>query len=263
MRAYKAIFRSRISVLFQYRAAALAGMATQAFWAFVNVMILGAFYSQSDAVQPITFLQATTFVWLSQSLIQLIPWNLDKEIEAQIRSGQVATELVRPFDLYWYWYVRSVAMRCVPTLLRSIPLFVIAFLFGELPPPVSWEAFFGFFASCVNALFLSASITTLIIISLFWTLAGEGVERLMPHVAVLLCGLVAPLPLFPDWFQPFLSWQPYRGIIDIPTRIYMGMIQGDEIIFYLGFQLVWTGLLILFGRILLSKAMRCFVVQGG
>ena len=94
MRAYAAILRGRLAVLFQYRAAALAGLATQVFWGIVKIMILTAFYAQSASGLPLSLAQAITFVWLGQALLQLLPWNMDREIEAQVKNGNVAYDLV-------------------------------------------------------------------------------------------------------------------------------------------------------------------------
>ena len=45
MNSYVAIFKCRISALFQYRAAALAGCCDQVFWGLMRVMIFTAFYA--------------------------------------------------------------------------------------------------------------------------------------------------------------------------------------------------------------------------
>lgn len=263
MKPYLALLKARAMVLFQYRAAALAGLATQVFWGIIKVMILQAFFAQSTAPQPMTLAQAMTFIWLGQLLLQLLPWNIDKEVEAQIKSGDVAYELIRPLDLYWSWYQRALAMRVVPTFLRAFILFFVAGLFFDLSSPVSVEAFFGFLSSIFLACFLSAAITALVIISLFWTISGEGIVRLLPHIVILFSGMLVPLPLFPDWMQPIMNIQPFRGIIDIPSRIYTGMIPTDEIVFYLGFQLLWILFFIGVGRYLMSRAIKRFVIQGG
>lgn len=263
MRAYLAIFKCRIAALFQYRAAALAGLCTQLFWGLIKVMIMTAFYAGTGSSQPISLAQAATFIWLGQALLQLIPWNIDKEIEEQVKNGNVAYELVRPVDLYWLWYARAMAMRIVPTLLRCIPIFIIAGLFFGLSSPVSWQACVAFALSLIFSACLSASITTLIVITLFWTISGEGVKRLMPHFVVLLSGMIVPLPLFPDWMQPFLSIQPFRGIIDIPCRLYTGIIPSSEALFYLSFQLLWTVFFVVAGKMLIHKAVKRFVIQGG
>lgn len=263
MKAYLAILYVRMATLFQYRGAAFAGIATQIFWAIIKIMILTAFYAQASASQPISLAQAITFIWLGQALLALLPWNIDKELEVQVKNGNISYELIRPLNLYGLWYARAFAIRTVPTAMRCIPVFMIAILFFGLSAPISWTAFLAFGISLIFGSFLSAAITTLITISLFWTISGEGVQRLMPHVALLLSGLIVPLPLFPEWFQPFLSLQPLRGVIDIPCRLYTGVIPVQETFYYLGFQLIWILILVGVGRWLMGRALRQIVIQGG
>ncbi|HEV8051371.1 MAG TPA: ABC-2 family transporter protein [Parachlamydiaceae bacterium] len=263
MKAYLAILYVRMVTLFQYRGAAFAGVATQIFWAMIKTMILTAFYAQAPTSQPISLTQAITFIWLGQALLALLPWNIDKELETQIKNGNVSYELVRPINLYSLWYARAFAIRTVPTIMRCIPVFIIAILFFELSAPISWAAALAFAISLIFGSFLSTAITTLIIISLFWTISGEGIQRLMPHVALLLSGLIVPLPLYPEWLQPFLNLQPLRGVIDIPSRLYTGVIPAHEAFYYLGFQLIWILILVGIGRWLMGRALKQIVIQGG
>ncbi|MFA6915126.1 MAG: hypothetical protein WC222_01900 [Parachlamydiales bacterium] len=263
MRAYLALFKARFSTLVQYRSAAFAGFCAQVFWGMINVMVFTAFYQNSNADTPITLTQAITFVWIGQALLRLVPWDIDKEVEAMIKNGSVAYELVRPIDLYWLWFSRAAAMRVTPTILRALPLFICAWLFLDLPAPISMTAGVAFIVSVGGAMFLSSAITTLVALTLFWTISGEGIVRLLPHVAVILCGLVVPLPLFPDWLQPMVSWQPFRGIIDIPSRIYSGVIPTSDAPFYILFQLAWAVGIVLFGKMLIKVALKKLVIQGG
>jgi ABC-2 type transport system permease protein len=263
MRAYTAIFKGRLAVLLQYRLAAFAGLSTQVFWGLIKIMILQAFFAHSTAPQPISLAQAIEFIWIGQALLQLLPWNLDKDIEAQVKTGHVAYELVRPLNLYWLWFFRSMALRLIPTVMRSIPLVCIAGLFFGLILPVSWAAAGLFTVSLIFATLLSSAMTTLVVISLFWTVSGEGVQRLLPHLTMLLSGMVLPLPLFPDWMQPLLSIQPFRGIIDIPVRLYTGIIPSHEAVYYLAFQCVWLLIFVVAGRWLMNVALKRISIQGG
>lgn len=262
MNGYLAILKIRMKALLQYRAAAFAAICTQAFWGIMTVMIYRAFYA-NESSEPISLTQTITFIWLGQALLQLLPWSIDKEIEAQVRNGNVAYELVRPVDLYRLWYARSFALRFAPTFMRCVPVFVVGGCFFGLAAPVSLSAALAFFLSVLFALFLSSAITTVVLISLFWTISGEGIQRLLPHFTILFSGMVVPLPLFPSWMQPVLNVQPFRGVMDIPCRLYTGVIPAAEAIYYFAFQLGWTFLFILFGKWLLQKAMKKFVVQGG
>lgn len=263
MRPYVAILKCRFSALFQYRAAALAGLCTQTFWGLIKMMVFTAFYSQTSDHQPMSLEQAITFIWIGQALIQLLPWNLDKEVEEQVKTGSVAYELVRPLDLYWLWFSRSLAIRLVPTAMRCVPIFLMAGLFFGLEAPHSFASGVAFACSLCFSAFLSSSITTFVIISLMWTISGEGLQRLLPHIVVLFSGMIVPLPLFPDWMQPFLSLQPFRGIMDIPSRLYTGLIPVHEAFYYLGFQLLWCLVLIIMGRMLIKQGLKRLVIFGG
>ena len=83
--------------LLQYRAAALAGFGTQLFWGFIRVMIFKAFYLSTTDSQPMELDDVITYVWLGQAFLVFIPWNVDREIQALIRSGAVTYELLRPW----------------------------------------------------------------------------------------------------------------------------------------------------------------------
>ena len=61
------------------------------------------------------FAQVASYVWLGQALLAMLPWNVDAEIRAMIRSGAVAYELCRPIDLYGLWFARALAQRTAPT----------------------------------------------------------------------------------------------------------------------------------------------------
>jgi ABC-2 type transport system permease protein len=261
--SYFAIFCIRSAALLQYRAAAMAGLATQFFWAFMYVMIFKAFYSEARTLEPLSLAQTLTFIWVGQSIMPLLPWRSDKDTESQIRSGQVAYELIRPVHLYGVYYARSLALRLTPMLMRCLPIWVIAGFFLDLQAPVSWVACVWFAISVLLATLLSASITTAAAITLFWTLSGDGIKRLLPHCASLLSGNLIPLPLFPSWMQGFLNVQPFRGIIDIPCRIYTGVIPLSEVPMYLGFQVGWTLVFVYAGHLLLGKATSRLSIQGG
>jgi len=262
MKGYLAVFKIRMKALFQYRAAAFAGIFTQLFWGIIQIMVFRAFYKQFSDLEPISLSQTITFIWIGQALLQLLPWSLDEEVEMQIKSGNVAYELVRPVQLYGLWFVRSLAIRLIPTAMRSFPIFVICGFLG-LKLPVSLEAGGVFCLSVIFALFLSSAITTLVLISLFWTVSGEGIQRLLPHCVILFSGMIIPLPLFPSWMQPFLNIQPFRGVMDIPCRLYTGIIPASDALYYLGFQLGWAFVFFALGQLIMKKALKQFIVQGG
>jgi len=263
MRAYAAILSSQYRTLLQYRAAAIAGVATQIFFGLVRMMIFDAFYRSSAAPQPMSHDETVTYIWLGQAFLLLTILGPDNDIAALIRTGNVAYEMTRPIDLYTLWFTRAVSGRAAPLTMRAIPIFIVAGLFFGLHPPASIGSAALFMLSLFGALLLAASIVALLTISMLWTISGEGIARLAPAPIFFFSGIAIPLPLFPDWIQRFSAVLPVRGLIDTPLRIYMNHLSGVEAIAAVAHQFAWTVALVIIGRVILARGLRKLVVQGG
>jgi viologen exporter family transport system permease protein len=267
---YLAIIAARFRSLLQYRAAALGGLFTQTFFGLVRIMILAAFYAASSTPAPMTLSRVVGYVWLGQATLLLVPWRADRDVADQIRSGTVVYELTRPLDLYGLWFARSIAWRTAPVLLRMLPMFVIAMVIvplvapgWELAPPPSAAAFAMWILCFAGAVLVSSALTTLMSVTMMWTLTGDGVPMLLATCATMFGGLVIPLPLFPEWAKPVLYALPFAGMLDLPSRVFTGDIAAGTAIWVLAHQLAWTLALAGFGRWLLGRGIRRLVVQGG
>jgi ABC-2 type transport system permease protein len=271
LRPYVAVLSARFRMLLQYRAAALAGFATQLFWGAIKVMILAAFYAVATGAQPMTFTQVVAYVWLGQALLGLLPWNVDPELQEKMLTGSVAYELLRPLDLYTFWFARTMALRTATTTLRMVPmLVVVGFILPlvglgawSLPPPAGAVSALLFVVSMSVTILLASAITMILHIALIWTLSGRGFNSIMTGLVILLSGMVVPLPLFPDALQDVLYWQPFRGLADVPFRIYSGNIAASAAGLEILLQLVWTALIVGVGYLVLDRARARVVVQGG
>jgi ABC-2 type transport system permease protein len=263
MTAYWAVVSARFRMHLQYRAAALAGIGTQLFFGLVMVMVYGAFYRSTTRPQPMTYPEVVTYIWLGQALLGLLPWSLDLEMLSVIRSGNVAYELLRPVDLYSFWFLRIMGGRLAGTLLRAVPQFLLAGLFLGMQPPASPASGAAWAASTVAAVLLGCAISTVGGISMLWTVSGQGAAELIPTLVVVFSGMVVPLPFFPDWAQRFLDFLPFRGLVDVPFRLYLGHLPPSRAVPLVAQQLLWTAALVGFGRWLLARGTRRVVVQGG
>jgi len=267
MRAYLSIIKIRFILLLQYRTAALAGICTQFLFGFVRVMVFEAFYNSSDITQAFTYSQTVSYIWMSQALLGMLPWNGDRQLQTMIRSGNVAYELCRPLNIYNQWYSRSLALRTAPTILRAIPMFIITIFFlpvrYRLSLPESPTLFIAWLLVTVAALLLSASITNLINVSTIWTISGLGVDRLLPALVMFFSGMIVPLPLFPEWMQRILGLLPFSGLVDIPMRFFTGNLCLNSLMPMLFLQLFWTVIFIILGKFLIVRGLKKVVIQGG
>ena len=200
LRGYRAILSARFRMLLQYRVAAIAGLGTQIFFGLLRIMILGAFYAMPRAGSaPMNWNEVVTYIWLGQATLMILPTWTDGEVRSMILSGSIVYELAKPLDIYTLWFVRNIAGRTAPMLLRAIPMLLIAALFFGLKAPASPAAGFLWLVSTASAVALSSAIGTLILISILWTLSGRGISDLMAPLTWTLSGILIPLPLFPAW----------------------------------------------------------------
>ncbi len=263
MSPYWAVFKARCAVMLQYRTAALAGFATQLFWGLILVMVYTAFYRSSPGPKPMTLPQVVSYVWLGQALLLVLPWSTDRDLLQLIRDGGVGYELARPAGLYWMWFSRFLATKAVPMAMRSIPMFALAMPFLGLQPPASLSAALAFAAAMGAGVVLSVSIVTCLNMMHFWTVSGEGASQMLTVVTFLFSGSYIPLPLLPDWLQPAVRFLPFRGLMDVPFRLYLGQLKAGGLPGFLLAQCCWIALFVLLGQLLLRAGLKRVVIQGG
>jgi ABC-2 type transport system permease protein len=263
--AYLAFFRARLRMLLQYRSAAWAGVVTQIVFGWILVSMRGAFYAHSKQIPPMPYAEMVTYTWLGQALFAMTPYlgNPDPEVRESIRSGNIAYDLTRPVDIHTVWWVRNMASRLAPTLLRSGPVVILALWFFRMQPPPSVLAFLCFLLAMMGALLLISSLITLLLTCMFWTTSGDGLMRLTPALSSTLSGQILPLSLFPDSIQPLLKFLPFSGMVDAPYRFWSGGNPPEAIGGVLLHQLLWTLCFVLLGRFLLRRGMQRLVVAGG
>lgn len=267
MKKYYSFFRLRFSMGLQYRAAALAGIFTQAFWGGMEVMIFRAFYKSDPGAFPMSIQATTSYIWLQQAFLALfMGWIMEYEIFESIKNGDVAYELCRPIQIYHMWFARNMALRLSKAVLRCMPILLVAALIPApygISLPASWLSAFLFLVGMVLGLFVTVAFSMLIFVSAFFTISPDGVKMVAVSALDLLAGSIIPLPFFPDGIRRILELLPFASMQNVPLRIYSGDLAGADAIRSLSLQLFWLIIMIFGGRLLMNRASGKIVVQGG
>lgn len=267
MKQYLSFFKLKFAVGLQYKAAALAGIATQIFFGFVFIMVYVAFYSSGTNNTDISLNEIVPYLWLNQAFLSLIfVWHKDNEILSMIRKGDVAYELCRPQNLYIMWFVRILASKLSAALLRCVPLLIMAFLLPapyNLTLPPNFTAFIFFLISfCISA-FLVTALVTIMYILVFYSIDSKGIMGIYCSIAEILAGQTIPIPLFPGFLKAIAVVLPFAYISDFSFRIYSGNIAGVAITQGLIVQIAWLIISIILGVLLTNKILKRVAVQGG
>ena len=267
MKKYMAIFRIRFINALQYRAAALAGMATQFAWGFMEIFAFAAFYRAHPGAFPMEFSQTVSYIWMQQAFLALfMMWFWENDIASAISEGSIAYEMVRPVDLYNRWFCQASANRLARTALRCAPILIVALIVPEpyrMTIPPNAGQLLSFLLSAMLSLGVVVAFSMLMYISLFYTLSPMGMRLIVAVVADFLAGATVPLPFFPEPIRAVAELLPFAAMQNMPLLIYSGNITGTDALKGIALQVFWVVALLLTGRFLMSRALKKVVVQGG
>ena len=97
----------------------------------------------------------------------------------------------------------------------------------------------------------------------FWITEIRGPVTFYVLVAGLLGGHLVPVQLFPGWLQAVAYATPFPAIIQWPIDLVTGQASGWAALGVVAGQLGWAVVLLGLGRLVLGRATRRLVVQGG
>ncbi|MCL2404975.1 MAG: ABC transporter permease [Defluviitaleaceae bacterium] len=267
IKPYLALFRIRFTNSLQYRAAAFAGLVTQFSFGFMFILAFAAFYRTNPDAFPMTFQQTVSYIWLQQAFLALFfLWFYENSIFESIESGSIAYEMVRPMDLYSRWYSVTAANRISRTVLRCAPLLVVALLLPHpyrLVIPGDIVQLGLFFLSMVLSLGVVLSLSMLVYISAFYTVNGAGTRLIIAVMSDFLSGGIIPIPFFPGTVRLVVELLPFGSMQNMPLLIFSGHIYGVAALRGIGLQIFWIVVLIIIGRLWMSRALKRVITQGG
>ena len=188
----------------------------------------------------VTFVQlwSTTFAATGQSVIDgfsvsdlvwylvitevvaLSPPRIAQTVDTQVRTGDIAYALARPYSLplyhvAWYWGDTLVRMP-VNALVGG----AVAFL-AVGPPPTSVGAIFATLVLWIGGITLKALIEMLIGLSAFWVEDTAPIEWIYAKLLYTIGGLLLPLDLFPGWLAAISRSLPFAAIMYAPARAFV------------------------------------------
>ena len=111
---YFSLYRLKAMQETQYRAAALGGLVTQAFFGLLYVFLYTALFRGENQAE---LAETITYVWLQQMFFRVLLMN-DTELIQQVMTGGLAYAVLRPVDQYRFAFVRNMAQRHVNALMR-------------------------------------------------------------------------------------------------------------------------------------------------
>lgn len=246
-----------------YRAATFAGVFTNTMFGFFRAAVLIALFAARDTVGGYDLADALTFVFIGQGLLMTVYLWGWWDIALQVRSGDIVTDLTRPFDFQGYWLAMDLGRAFYHAVFRGIPPFVVGAIVFDLKLPDGVVLWCAFVVSVVLAVCVSFAMRFILNLAAFWLLDYRGVGALVSGVWTVLSGFAIPIAFFPGGLGLVAQALPFAAVIQVPIDVFLGKYGGIELLAMLAGQLGWALALLALGRLMLASATRRVVTQGG
>jgi ABC-2 type transport system permease protein len=265
VRVYVEVARRAFARQATYRVATAAGVFTNTVFAFLMAYVLLAVYGDRPVINGFGAADAVTFTFVAQGLFSVVALLAGSgEQSSRIKTGAVAVDLYRPVDYQGYWAAMSAGEAAYSLVFRGIPPVVIGvLLFDGVRLPPGPQAAVGFAASVVLALAASASFRFVLESLAFWLLDARGPAQIVHTVAGFLSGSFVPTFLFPPALLAANRFLPFEAMLQWPIEVYLGARTGAGLAATLAAQAAWAVALAAGARLVLRRAVRKVVVQGG
>jgi ABC-2 type transport system permease protein len=246
-----------------YRSAYIAGMLTNAFFGALRSFVYIGVYGAGGAVAGFTLQDAISYTWVTQSLISVgAGWIISRDLMNSIRSGDVVTDLSRPWNFYAYWLSLSLGERGFNLLVRGALTYLagVVFFGARIPEP---RELLAFAAAIGLALILSFAFSFIVNMSAFWLLDSSGIMMMANVMLSFFSGFLLPIAFFPPALAAVARALPFQAITGLPAQIFLGQIAGPALAGALLLQVFWMLVLVGVGLLMLRAAVKKVVIQGG
>lgn len=246
-----------------YPAATIAGLFTNTVFGFMRAYVLLALFQHRELIGGYDTTATLTYTWLTQAMIMTVfIWGWT-DLALRIRSGDIATDLVRPVHPLRAALAFDIGRAVYHALFRGIPPLLIGAAAFQLTSPPDALVWIAFVASVGLAVATSFAFRALYNLPALWLLDHRGPMVLGALVASLFSGFFIPVSFFPDWLASVARATPFPSMLQIPVDIFVGVTSGPEILLALASQLAWAVALLFLAHYLFSLGLRRLVVQGG
>lgn len=246
-----------------YRAAALAGLLTNVVFGLLRAAVLLALYGERRAVAGMSTQDAVTYVALTQAVIAYLSIFGWYDLMNSVHSGEIATDLLKPMNLYTFWLARDLGRAATALLWRAIPIVACYSLLFDMTYPTNVGQGAALIVAMVLSWLVSFSWYFLVNLTAFWTPYAAGIGRFGFVIIWFFSGFLMPLRFYPDWLNRLASLTPFPHMLNTVIEIYLGAVGPGQVLPALLLQALWALGLIGLGQLLLRVGVRRLVILGG
>lgn len=264
MRVYAELAAAAFRQYSTYRVATAAGVFTNSVFGLIRASVLLATVDLAGGdLNGYTPIRAATYTWLGQALLAPIEVFGTREIADRVKSGDIATDLLRPVSLLPMLLAQKYGRAGFQLIFRGIPPLLIGGLITGISLPTSPLTWILGFASLALAIAVSFLFDAMVNLTAFWLIENRGLETLARSLVLLLSGNMVPVAWFPAWLGAIAAASPFPSMVQTPIDLISGRVTEVDALRAIGIQVAWLVILTLAAQAMLRTGQRRLEVQGG
>ena len=266
MTVYLKLFRNAFRSHFAYKIDAVFRAIRQSITMLVQISVWLALYAFRDGAGiGANNIGLQTMIWyviISAGVNSLVESNAIYLVEDKVRSGMIATDLIKPLHFQRYIFSISAGNSIYNFVFHFLPMLVIfAPIFGMYTPRLETIAIFAI--TLMGGMAISFLLSYILGLVAFWYMQVWHLGRLLYDFTRLFAGSFIPLWFFPDTLYSISLFLPFRFIFFVPISIFLEDVTLTDSLWLVLQQWAWIGALFLLTRLVWRKAQGKLVVQGG
>lgn len=228
----------------------------------VYIFVWKAIFAQTGNAGGFTLEQIITYYILVTTIKPFALWGINEDIAHSIRNGNISKELLNPMTYFQY---------CFGVNLGEMAFAFVVGLASFIVCSILWGITLQF--NLLNFILAVIIILVGIIISFFmqmivgtvgfYSSSIWGMQILKKAIISIFSGIIAPLTLFPEWFQKIANILPFKELIYTPVNVLMGNIELNQIWIIIVKQILWVFITYGIAKIFFNHSIKKVTINGG
>lgn len=268
LKTYLPFTRAGFQDAIAYKANFLGFFLGEIFYCFVMYFVWKAVFesSSSSTFMGFTMIDMVVFLFVSNLTRYLVGTDSSYAVGEEIRDGSIVMRMIKPVN-----YDRSIlffelGQKIITLIMVTLPMIIgiEIYRFVQTGSIVfRLDYFILFMISIVLAYLLSFYLNICFGFMAFFLKNLWGFNILKEGVINFLSGAVIPIAFMPTLMQKILGVLPFSSLSYTPVMIYMGKYNAQQIVFVMGMQVIWLGIIYALSKGVWRLSIKHLTVQGG
>ncbi|MCY2935941.1 MAG: ABC-2 family transporter protein [Planctomycetota bacterium] len=264
---YYRVLRVSIAERMTYRADFLLGTFLRMLPMVTTILLWQAIYKGSgqEVLAGFKYREMIAYLLLVHisRMFSSMP-GLAAGISREIREGTLKKYLIQPLDLLGYLISYRTAHKITYILMAALPYGIIFYIcrhyFDGLPSaPICLAYIISLLLSFLIGFYFEAAVGMVG----FWFLEVTSILYIVITLNYFISGQMLPLDLLPPFWAGLLKVMPFQYMAYFPAVVFLGKVQGSELLWGLGLEAFWAIFFAWLARFLYRRGLRHYGAYGG